>query len=82
LKTATNKGLNDIALKNKTRILEQYHSALEHNFLWTVESENAHQVERFMIESGWTAFNATKIVPLGTYYNLVQTCERLEDSSR
>jgi len=82
LKTETDNGLDDFAIKHKIRILEQYHSALEHNFLWTVESENAHQVERFMMESGWTGFNAVKIVPLGTYRNLVQTCKRLEDSSK
>ena len=82
LKTTIDKGLDDIAIKYKIRILEQYHSALEHDFIWTVESENAHQVERFMIESEWSAFNAIKIVPLGTYQNLVQTCKRLEDSSK
>ena len=82
LKTTVDKGLDDIALKYQIRILEQYHSALEHNFIWTVESENAHQVERFMIESEWSAFYAIKIVPLGTYQNLVQTCKRLEDSSK
>lgn len=81
LNTATDNGLDDIAIKNKIRILTQYHSALEHSFLWTVESETAQSVERFMIESGWTAFNAMKIVPLGTYHNLVQTCKRLEESS-
>lgn len=48
---------------------------------WTVESETAQLVERFMIESEWAAFNAMKIVPLGTYHNLVQTCKRLEEST-
>jgi hypothetical protein len=78
---ASDKGLNEIASKNKIRILEQYHSALEHKFLWTVESENAHLVERFMIESGWATFNAVKIVPLGTYHDLVRTCRKLENTS-
>ena len=41
------KGLDNIATKNKIKILEQYHSALEHTFLWTVDSENAHSVELY-----------------------------------
>jgi hypothetical protein len=78
---ATDKGLDDIASKNNIKIVVQYHSALEHVFLWTVESENAHLVERFMIESGWAIFNAVKIVPLGTYHDLVRTCRKLENPS-
>ncbi|HEX5891405.1 MAG TPA: hypothetical protein VFY41_00960, partial [Nitrososphaeraceae archaeon] len=54
---------DNIANKNRIKVLEQYHSALEHTFLWIVDTENAHSVERFMIESGWAAFNAVKIVP-------------------
>jgi hypothetical protein len=41
------KGLDNIATKNKIKILEQYHSALEHTFLWTVDSENAYSVELY-----------------------------------
>jgi hypothetical protein len=41
---AADEGLDSMAIKNKTKILEQYHSALEHTFLWTVDSENAHLV--------------------------------------
>ncbi len=70
----------NIANKNKTKILEQYHSALEHTFFWTVETENAHSAERFMIESGWAAFNAVKIVPLGRYQNLIEACKKLGNS--
>jgi hypothetical protein len=45
LKMAADEDIDNIAIKNKTKILEQYHSALEHTFLWTVDSENAHLVE-------------------------------------
>ena len=69
--------LDNIANKNSIKILEQYHSALEHTFLWTVDTENAHSVERFMIESGWAAFNAVKIVPLGRYQNVIEACKKL-----
>jgi hypothetical protein len=78
LKMAADKGLDNIATKNKIKMLEQYHSALEHTFLWTVDSENAHSVESFMIESGWAAFNAIKIVPLGRYNNVIEACKRLD----
>jgi hypothetical protein len=78
LKMAADKGLDNIATKNKIKILEQYHSALEHTFLWTVDSENAHSIERFMIESGWATFNAIKIVPLGRYQNVIEACKRLD----
>ena len=72
--------LDNIANKNSIKILEQYHSALEHTFLWTVDTENAHSVERFMIESGWAAFNAVKIVPLGRYQNVIEACKKLGTS--
>jgi hypothetical protein len=81
LKMAADEDIDNIAIKNKTKILEQYHSALEHTFLWTVDSENAHLVESFMIECGWAAFNTIKIVPLGRYQNLIEACKRLDASS-
>jgi hypothetical protein len=31
-----------------------------------------------MIESGWAAFNAIKIVPLGRYNNVIEACKRLD----
>ena len=79
LETAAN-DLENIANKNRVKILEQYHSALEHTFLWIVDTENPHSIERFMIESGWAAFNAVKIVPLGRYQNVVEACKKLGTS--
>lgn len=73
--------IDNIANKNKIKILEQYHSALEHTFLWTVDAENSHSVERFMIESQWAVFNGLKIVPLGRYQNVVEACEKLDSHS-
>lgn len=62
----------NIANKNKMKILDQYHLALEHTFRWTVDAESAHSAEHFMIESQWSVFNALKIVPLGRYQNVVE----------
>ena len=69
--------LNKIANKNSVKILEQYHSALEHEFTWIVDAKGAHQVQSFMIESQWAKFNTMKIVPLGTYEELVGVCKGL-----
>ena len=64
--------IDNIANKNKIKILEQYHSSLEHTFLWSVDAENSHSVEQFMIESQWAVFNALRIVPLRRYQNVVE----------
>jgi hypothetical protein len=49
------------------QILGQYHSALEHTFLWVVDAEDPHLIEQFCIDSGVASFNAIKIVPLITF---------------
>ena len=67
--------LDNIANKNKITILDQYHSALEHTFLWTVDAESA---QHFMIELQWSAFNALEIFPLGRYQNVVEACKKLD----
>jgi hypothetical protein len=76
LKMAADEVLDSMAIKNKTKILEQYHSALEHTFLWTVDSENAHLVENFMIECGWATFDTVNIVPLGRYQKLYRSMQK------
>lgn len=49
------------------RVVCQYHSALEHTFLWVVEAEDVHGVQSFCVEGGLAAFNTLKIVPLVTF---------------
>jgi hypothetical protein len=49
------------------RILGQYHSALEHTFLWVVDAEDPHLIEQFCLDSGVASFNTIKIVPLITF---------------
>lgn len=41
-----------------------YFSVLEHEWTIIVEAEDAHNVERFCIDSGIAAFSTVKIVPL------------------
>ena len=44
----------------------QYHSALEHTFVWIVDADDPHRVEEFAFEAGLASFNSLTIVPLKT----------------
>ena len=48
-------------------ILGQYHSALEHTFLWVVEADDPHGVQEFCVATGLATINELKIVPLITF---------------
>ena len=48
-------------------IVGQYHSALEHTFLWVVDAEDPHLIQEFCVSTGMAAFNELKIVPLITF---------------
>jgi uncharacterized protein with GYD domain len=70
--------LDKVLTKNNIKMLQQYHSGLEHTFVWIVNAQDAHSVQNFMVDSGWIKFNTLKIVPLSTYQNLVEICKNLE----
>ena len=69
--------LDKVLTKNNVNMLQQYHSGLEHTFVWIVEAQDAHSVQNLMIESGWIKFNALKIVPLTEYKNVIEGCKNL-----
>jgi uncharacterized protein with GYD domain len=69
--------LDKVLAKNNVKMLQQYHSVLEHTFLWIVDAQDAHSVQNFMVESGWVKFNALKIVPLTAYETLIEKCQSL-----
>ena len=69
--------LEKVLAKNNVRMLQQYHSGLEHTFLWIVDAQDAHSVQTLMVDSGWIKFNALRIVPLTAYQNLIETCKNL-----
>ena len=48
-------------------IIGQYHSALEHTFLWVVEAEDPHLIQEFCVATGIATFNELKIVPMITF---------------
>jgi len=63
-----NTDLAAIAGKYKiNELVGQYHSALEHTFLWVVDAEDPHLLEQFCIDTGLASFNYLKFVPLITF---------------
>ena len=68
------------AQKHGVKILQQYHSALEHTFLWAVEAENAQSIEEFMARTAGT-FNTVRIVPLITFQQVIERCKKMEDGT-
>ncbi len=48
-------------------IIGQYHSALEHTFLWVVEAEDPHLIQEFCVATGIATINELKIVPMITF---------------
>lgn len=70
--------LDEVATKNDIKIVGQYHSPLEHTFLWILEAKDGQTVQKFMIESEWARFNDIKIVPIATFANVVQECKKIE----
>ena len=53
------------ASKQNIKIIKQYHSGLEHTFLWLVEANDAHLIQLFFGTNVGKS-NALKIVPLIT----------------
>jgi len=49
------------------KVLGQYHTALEHTFLWIIDAEEAHLITDFCVEVKVAKFNELKIVPMITF---------------
>jgi hypothetical protein len=66
-----------------TAVVDQYHSGLEHTFLWVVETTEPHNLEEFSIELGVARWNDLKFVPLRTFkegvVDAVRVLHGLED---
>ena len=72
---------DESALKERygiEKIVDQYHSALEHTFLWIVEAREPHLVQQAAIDSGLARFNSVRIVPLSRYSDVVAKCEKIQ----
>ncbi len=55
-----------------TAIVDQYHSGLEHTFLWVVETTEPHKLEEFSIELGVARWNDLKFVPERTFKDVIE----------
>ena len=54
-----------------TAVVDQYHSGLEHTFLWVVETTQPHNLEEFSIELGVARWNDLKFVPERTFGDVI-----------
>lgn len=72
--------IKQIAESANVKIIGQYHSGLEHTFLWVVEAADAHTVESLMFQAGVHKFNAVTIVPLNTFDGVIEKCKQIENS--
>ena len=54
-----------------TAIVDQYHSGLEHTFLWVVKTNEPHNLEEFCIELGVARWNDLKFVPERTFADVI-----------
>ena len=59
------------------KILGQYHSGLEHTFLWIYDAEDPHLIQQFAVDSGLASFNEVKIVPLTTLQSAVEKVKKI-----
>ncbi len=59
------------------KIIGQYHSGLEHTFLWILDAEDPHLIERFAIDTKAASFNEIKIVPLIEFKDVVAGAIRI-----
>ena len=67
----------NVAEQAGVKVVSQYHSGLEHTFLWVLDAKNGQTVETLMIQAGIAKFNAVKIVPLMTFDNVIEKCKNI-----
>lgn len=58
-------------------IIGQYHSGLEHTFLWIVDAQDPHLIQKWIVDAGMATFNEVKIVPLETFAGVVEGAKRM-----
>ena len=67
----------DVAEKAGVKVVGQFHSGLEHTFLWVLDAKDGQTVETLMINAGIAKFNSLKIVPLLTFENVIELCKKV-----
>ena len=68
-----NTDMSSILPKYKiNKIVGQFHSGLEHTFVWIVDAEDPHLIQQFAVEGGMASFNEVKIVPIITFKEVAE----------
>lgn len=60
-------------------IIGQYHSGLEHTFLWVVDAEDPHLLQQWAVDVGTASFNELKIVPLVTFQGVADGAKKIHE---
>lgn len=61
------------------KIIGRFHSALEHTFLWIVDAEDPHLIQKLAMEVGVASFNEVKVVPLMEFEGVVKMLEKMDN---
>ncbi len=72
------KDMSSVLPKYKiNKVIGRYHSGLEHTFLWILDAEDPHLIQKFAVDSGMASFNEVKIVPLETFAGVVEGAKKI-----
>lgn len=71
--------MNNVKKKYRIKnIVGFYASVLEHQFVIILDGQDAHDVEKMVIEVGLSKFNTLKIVPLNEFAQITQVWKGME----
>ena len=71
--------MNDVKKKYRIKkIVGFYASVLEHQFVIILDGQDAHDVEKMVIEVGLSKFNTLKIVPLNEFSQITQVWKGMQ----
>ena len=59
------------------KIVGQYHSGLEHTYLWVLDAEDPHLIQQWAVDTGNASFNEVKIVPLETFQGVAEGAKKI-----
>ena len=72
---------SDVCINYKiNKIVGRYHSGLEHTFLWIIDAEDPHLIQKRAIDTGMASFNEVKIVPLMSFDDVINVSKKLEEN--
>ena len=59
------------------KVVGQFHSGLEHTFLWVLDAEDPHLIQQWAVDTGAASFNEVKIVPLETFQGVAEGAKKI-----